>query len=173
MKPVTLPPGRGKLATKPLPTGSETVAKMMGMVRVCCSSAAVVGVLCERMRSGCSATSSFANRCLDSASRRRPASVDPDVAALRPPELLESLPERRDVGLCFRVALGIAHQHADPPHPLALLRPRRKRPRDGRAAEKCDELAPLHVAPRLDSEPSTSRLGGELEMADLNVRFGS
>ena len=41
---------------------------MMGMVRVCCSSAAVVGVLCERMRSGCSATSSFANRCIDSAS---------------------------------------------------------------------------------------------------------
>src|SRR6516162_9323749 len=27
VKPVTLPPGRGKLATKPLPTGSETVAK--------------------------------------------------------------------------------------------------------------------------------------------------
>jgi hypothetical protein len=29
------------------------------------------------------------------------------------------------------------------------------------------------VAPRLDNEPSTSRLGGELEMADANVRFGS
>ena len=43
VKPVTLPPGRGKLATKPLPTGSATIAKMMGMVRVCCSSAAVVG----------------------------------------------------------------------------------------------------------------------------------
>jgi hypothetical protein len=28
-----------------------------------------------------------------------------------------------------------AHQHADPPHPLWLLRPRRERPR-GRAAEK-------------------------------------
>ena len=37
-KPVALPPGRAKLATKPLPTGSETVAKTMGMVRVCCSS---------------------------------------------------------------------------------------------------------------------------------------
>ena len=68
VKPVTLPPGRGRLATKPLPTGSATFAKMMGMVRVCCSSAAVVGVLAERMRSGCSATSSFANRCINSAS---------------------------------------------------------------------------------------------------------
>src|SRR5437870_4167825 len=26
------------------------------------------------------------------------------------------------MGLCFRVALGIAHQHTDPPHPLGLLR---------------------------------------------------
>ena len=68
LKPVTLPPGRAKLATKPLPTGSATIAKTMGMVRVCCSSAAVVGVVCERMRSGCSATSSFANCCLNSAS---------------------------------------------------------------------------------------------------------
>src|SRR5215831_8624749 len=61
VKPVTLPPGRGKLADKPLPTGSATVAKTIGMVRVCCSSAVVVGVVCERIRSGCSATSSFAN----------------------------------------------------------------------------------------------------------------
>jgi hypothetical protein len=41
--PVALPPGRGKLATKPLPTGSAMFAKMMGMVRVYCSNAAVVG----------------------------------------------------------------------------------------------------------------------------------
>ena len=40
----------------------------MGMVRVCCSSAAVVGVLCETIRSGCSAMSSFADRCINAAS---------------------------------------------------------------------------------------------------------
>ena len=74
----------------------------------------------------------------------RPANVDPDVAALRPPELLESLPERRDAGLCFRVALGKRHQHADPPHPLGLLRARGERPRRRRAAEQRDELAPPH-----------------------------
>ena len=33
-KPMTLPPRRGKLATNPLPTGSETFTKMMGMVRL-------------------------------------------------------------------------------------------------------------------------------------------
>ena len=46
---------------------------------------------------------------------------------------------------------------------VVLLCARRKRPRYGRATEKSDEVAPLHVAPRLDSEPSTSRLGGELK----------
>src|SRR6516165_4261252 len=45
MKPVTFPPGCGKLATKPLPSGSETNAKTIGMVRVSCNRAAVVGVL--------------------------------------------------------------------------------------------------------------------------------
>jgi hypothetical protein len=40
----------------------------VGMVRVCCSIAAAAGVLCVRMRSGCSATSSFANRCINSVS---------------------------------------------------------------------------------------------------------
>src|SRR6266498_3489703 len=43
--PVTLPPGRARFATKPEPIGSETTAKTIGMVRVCCSSAAVGGVL--------------------------------------------------------------------------------------------------------------------------------
>ena len=140
---MAFPPGRGKLATKPLLTGSAMFAKMMGMVRVCCSSAAVVDVFAERMRPGCSATSSFANRCLDSASSARPASVGLDVAALRPPQLLEFPTERRKAGLSFRVALGIPHQHADPPHALALLRARVERP-DCRTAEKRDELASPH-----------------------------
>src|SRR5712691_2591955 len=68
MKPVTLPPGRGKLATKPEPTGSTTFTKMIGMTRVCRSTVAVPGVFCVTMRSGCSATSSLANRCIISAS---------------------------------------------------------------------------------------------------------
>ena len=41
-----------KLRTKPLPTGSATNTKMIGMVRVCCSIAAVTGVLLVRMKSG-------------------------------------------------------------------------------------------------------------------------
>jgi hypothetical protein len=34
LKPVMLPPGRDRLATKPSPTGSATTAKMIGMVAV-------------------------------------------------------------------------------------------------------------------------------------------
>jgi hypothetical protein len=59
---------------------------------------------------------------------RRPASVEPDVAVLRPPELLKFLPECREERRSFQVVLGIAHQHADAPHPLGLLRARRERP---------------------------------------------
>jgi hypothetical protein len=58
----------------------------------------------------------------------RPASVDPDVVALRPPEPLESLPECGDEGLSFTVALGKPHQHADPLHPVRLLPTRRSWP---------------------------------------------
>jgi hypothetical protein len=43
----------------------------------------------------------------------------------RPAALLESIPERRGAELTFRIILGVEHQHADPPHPLALLRARR------------------------------------------------
>ena len=53
-----------RLSTKPLPTGSARFPKMMGTARVCWSSAAVVGALVERIRSGCSATSSFADRSI-------------------------------------------------------------------------------------------------------------
>jgi hypothetical protein len=73
-----------------------------------------------------------------------PSGVDPDVALLGPPELLESLTEYGDEGLSFPVALGISHERADPPHPARLLRARRKRPGCGRAAGEIDEIAASH-----------------------------
>src|SRR5215475_4185576 len=68
VKPVALPPGRGKLATKPLPTGSETSAKTIGILRVCSSSAVAGGVLDARKSSGRDATSSLAKRSIVSLS---------------------------------------------------------------------------------------------------------
>src|SRR5215470_7475215 len=142
LKPVTLPPGREKLATKPMPSGSESAGKMMGMVRVCSSNAAVLRVVLETMRSGCS------DELLRKAPDRVriggccPANVDPGVAAFCPPELLESVPERCDQSLP-RTTL-IAHQHPNQPHPLWLLRARRDRPR-GHAANERDHLAPSEL----------------------------
>src|SRR5262245_60057481 len=82
MKPVTLPPGRAKLATKPLPIGSATIAKTIGMVRVCCSSTLVGGVVLERMTLGCSATISFATDRIASTSAGVAQRVS--IWALRP-----------------------------------------------------------------------------------------
>src|SRR5262249_36945729 len=58
-------------------------------------------------------------------------------------QTLQRLAERRNARLCLRIALGKAHQHADPPHPLALLRARRERPRR-RATQQGDERASFH-----------------------------
>ena len=73
-----------------------------------------------------------------------PAVVDPHIAALGPAQLLQAICERYQTGLSFRAVCGHAHEHADAPHPLTLLRPRRERPRR-RAAEQRDELPPSHA----------------------------
>src|SRR5947208_1968523 len=105
------------------------------------------GVVCTRITSGSRATSSFASTCARSALALRKAIVDADIAALRPSKPFEPMPERREARLVFRIVLGERHEHADPPHAVALLRPRRQRPRRRHAAEKGDELAPLHEWP--------------------------
>src|SRR5262249_56432816 len=89
-----------------------------------------------------------------------PAGVDPDVAAVEPAQLREPLHERRYAGLKLRIVSGAEHQHADAPHPLALLSARRERP-CCRAAEQHDELAPPHhsitSSARASSVDGTSR----------------
>ena len=45
-----------------------------------------------------------------------------------------------DAPACPRVVFGVNHQHADAPHPVALLLARRERPRRRRADQR-DELA--------------------------------
>ena len=144
MKPVALPPGRARLSTKPAPTGSATCANTIGTVRVACSNGATVALPLARMTSGASATNSAAYLRMRSASPAPQRVVDPHVAAVGPAQLLQPLQERREAGLSFRIVRGQAHEHADAPHPLGLLRARRERPRGRRAAEKRDELAPPH-----------------------------
>ena len=60
-----------------------------------------------------------------------------------------------------RIVLGKAHQNSNAPDPLGLLRPRHKRP-CRRAADKRDELAPLHVPPQTSEghrSGSTRKIG--------------
>src|SRR5262245_41790110 len=144
-KPVMLPPGRARLATNPLPTGSETTTKTMGRVLASRATAAVTGVAC--------ATDQFGS-CVDELFRQplhtvhiggREAVVDPDVAALDPSQLLEAAFECIQERGCLPVILGRAHEHADVPHPLALrARHANSRRCRRRAADERYELAPPH-----------------------------
>jgi hypothetical protein len=90
---------------------------------------------------------------------RAPASVDPEVAAFAPAQLLQPLQERRHAGLPFRIVRGRRYEHANAPHPVWLLRARRDRSRS-RSAEQRDELPPLHSitsSARARSDVGTSR----------------
>ena len=60
IKPVALPPGRGRVATKPAPTGSGVCVKTTGTVRVACSNGPTTVPPEARMTSGASATNSAA-----------------------------------------------------------------------------------------------------------------
>src|SRR5262249_52560414 len=85
-----------------------------------------------------------------------PAVLDLDVVPDSPAQLLQSLQECRVAGLRLRIVRGVRHEHADAPHPLALLRPRRERPR-GCASKQPDERAALHS---ITSSARASSLSG-------------
>src|SRR5262245_4273798 len=72
-----------------------------------------------------------------------PSDIDPHVAPLSPTQSFQRLHECGDSGglVCFDCP---AHEHADVPHAVSLLRTCRDRPRR-RAAEPRDELAAPHV----------------------------
>ena len=67
--------------------------------------------------------------------------LDLDIAVLGPAERLETLAKCNDPSQHFGIILGVWMQECDAPHPLALLRPRRERPRR-RATNQRDEVAP-------------------------------
>src|SRR5262249_32962305 len=75
---------------------------------------------------------------------RCPSHVDVDVAADCPTCLLQTLQKNSDAALPLRIVRGQMHEHADPSHPVGLLRAHPERPYP-RAAEQRDERAPFHV----------------------------
>src|SRR6516162_106484 len=164
--PVTLPPGRARLAIKPPPTGSVAAANTIGMARVTSSRARTLVVTAPRMTSGASATSSAAYRRKKFRLASGPANVEADVAADGPAQFLQSLHEGHEAGLSFRILRSERHQHSDTPQPAALLCARRERPRR-RAAEQRDELAAFHHS--ITSSAATSSLSGTVRPSILAV----
>jgi hypothetical protein len=71
-----------------------------------------------------------------------PATINSKIDAVHPSQFLKRLIERPHHRLRFRIALGNIRQQTDPPYTLGLLRLRRERPGDRRAAKQRDELAP-------------------------------
>ena len=158
MNPVTLPPGRARLSTKPAPTGSGTCTNTIGTVRVACCNGPTVGAAMARMTSGASATNSAAY--LANALVHRPPPSGCRSRTLRPSVQPNCCSPCRNAAMracALRIVRGRVHEHADAPHPLALLRARRQRPRR-RAAEQRDELAPPHGLPSgRGLHPTTSK----------------
>jgi hypothetical protein len=95
----------------------------------------------------------------------RPAIVGPEVTAVGPAQSLQSLAERGQVPMTFRI-IRTPHQHRDLPHPLALLRARRERPRGDRAAEQRDELAAPYS---ITSSARASSMGGTSSPSALEI----
>ena len=141
---MTLPPGRARLSTKPAPTGSmishEYDRHGAGRLLQCDHGCAPGGHDDVRGK-----RDQFRHVSAGVAGVCAPANLDAAVAAVGPAELLQRLYERRFAGLSFRIVRGRVHEHADAPHALSLLRPRRERPRDRRAAEKRNELTSPHI----------------------------
>jgi len=102
----------------------------------------------------------------------RPANIDPHVAAHHPIQLPQSLQERSNARLPYRVIRRRTDQYADPSHALVLLRARRERP-SRRAGEQRDERAARHSitsSARANSLSGTSRPSA---LAVLNPNQGA
>ena len=92
--PVTLPPGRARLATKPAPTGSPAFVITMGMVVVALFAANAVGRPVTTIRSTLRRTKSAASSGRRSDFCLRKSVLDGDILSLDPAKLAQLLPER-------------------------------------------------------------------------------
>ena len=80
-RPVTLPPGRARLATRPLPTGSSASANTIGMTDVACFAARTGAAPAVTMTSTLSRTNSAA---ISAKRSLRPSAQRNSIATVRP-----------------------------------------------------------------------------------------
>ena len=148
VKPVMLPPGRARLATKPSADRVDHLHKYDRHVRVACCNAATRGAgrgedhvrrepdQFRRISAKALGISMPPSGCRSSRCDRR-SSPTP-----------QPLQEGRDTRLSLPDRLGDVHEHANTPHPLELLR---AAPRTATLPPRCqgrDELAPLQCPVR-------------------------
>src|SRR5262245_31749937 len=86
----------------------------------------------------------------------------------------QALQESAKPSLKVCVVRGCRQQYANAAHPLALLCSRCERPRSRRAAEECDEIAPLQCRPQASrSVPVQVQISTREGRRETNdVRFG-
>jgi hypothetical protein len=154
-RPVRLRPGRAKLSMNREPIGSETPRNTIGTSRVSRCNAAAIGVASPTTTSDCKASNCELLRLIG-ATGGCEAMLDLNIAAAHPSIPFELPPESQEPCLYLGIVLCDARQHADPPHSVALLRPRRHRPRR-RASEPRDELPAPHS---ITSSAVASSVGG-------------
>src|SRR5262245_40647715 len=70
--------------------------------------------------------------------------INPHIVAVGPAQFLQPLLECHEAHLVVLIVRGQRREHADAPHPLGLLRARRKRPRCRCAADERYERAAVH-----------------------------
>ena len=125
-RPVTLPPGRARIATKPLPTGSTASANTIGIVEVACFAA---GTAASHRDDDIDLEPDELGRDLGEALAASlcPAILDRDGAALDPAEFAQPL--HKGGGPMAPVRRRARAQEPDGRQLPRLLRARRERPR--------------------------------------------
>jgi hypothetical protein len=139
-KPVTLPPGRARLATRPLPTGSPATANTIGITDVACLAATTGAVAPVTMTSTLGRTNSAA---ISAKRSYRPSAHRYSIATVRP-SIQPSWRSRCTKAVVLWTWAESRAREPDGRQLSWLLRPRRERPRRRRAAEQRDELAAFH-----------------------------
>ena len=162
--PVTLPPGRARLATSPLPTGSPAAVNTIGIAVVTCFAAVISGVPEVTIIS----TLRRANSAAISAARSlRPSVQRYSIATVRPSIQESSRSRSTKAATRLASAAGVPW----PMYPMIGSLPgccaRAASGHSRRAAKKRDELAPLHAPSGEDQQNLKAA------RCDSNVRFGS
>src|SRR6266404_904479 len=70
--------------------------------------------------------------------------INSNISAIDPTEVLEALPESREVGLPNLIVLCERDEHADAPQPIALLRARGERHCEESSRNATDERSSMH-----------------------------